>query len=42
MLLRPHVWLCVQALIALQILFPSILIVTSQLTNLSTYAEIFG
>ncbi|KAJ7927264.1 hypothetical protein B0H13DRAFT_1048276 [Mycena leptocephala] len=46
---EPHVihlvdpiWLGVQALIALQILFPSTPIVTSHHTNLPTYAEIFG
>ncbi|KAJ7921605.1 hypothetical protein B0H13DRAFT_2318304 [Mycena leptocephala] len=36
------IWLGVQALIVLQILFPRTPIVTSQHTNLSTYAEIFG
>ncbi|KAJ7921547.1 hypothetical protein B0H13DRAFT_2655938 [Mycena leptocephala] len=36
------IWLGVQSLIALQILFPSTPIVTSQHTNVPTYMEIFG
>ncbi|KAJ7921611.1 hypothetical protein B0H13DRAFT_2318311 [Mycena leptocephala] len=48
-LLRPashpivdHIWLGVQALIALHILFPGTQILTSHHANLPTYAEIFG
>ncbi|KAJ7921562.1 hypothetical protein B0H13DRAFT_2415287 [Mycena leptocephala] len=36
------IWLGIQALIALQIQFPGTPIVTSNHTNLPTYAEIFG
>ncbi|KAJ7927315.1 hypothetical protein B0H13DRAFT_2312717 [Mycena leptocephala] len=36
------IWLGVQALLALQMLFPSTPIVTSHHTNLPTYGEIFG
>ncbi|KAF7325126.1 hypothetical protein MKEN_00556100 [Mycena kentingensis (nom. inval.)] len=36
------IWLGVQALAAISVLFPSVPVVTSHHTNLPTYAEIFG
>ncbi|KAJ7158174.1 hypothetical protein C8R46DRAFT_1195578 [Mycena filopes] len=36
------IWLGVQALCALQVLFPGVPVVTSHHTNLATYAEVFG